>query len=97
MIPRNETKTTRSIDYGNRVITNGMKITSSVVWDNPNQTNTWGVWNQECLDKNYAISLAESLNMNYVLKLVFESKDNMNTRYVASDYETYDEFSEYAD
>ena len=93
---RNTTVTYRSIDNGSHLITRGLKITSSIVWDNPNTSEDQATYYHEYSTKRSAVNTAELMGHRYVLRLIFESSthDLTTVRYVASDGSNYDEAHE---
>ena len=97
---RNRTVTYRSLDNGSHLVTRGLKITSSIVWDNPNfsedESKTLQTYYHEYSTKRSAVNTADLMGHRYVLKLVFESSahDLTTVRYVGSDGTTYDQAKE---
>ena len=74
-----------------------LRITSSIVWDNPNfsedEGKTLQTYYHEYSTKRSAVNTADLMGHRYVLKVVFES-ENTQVRYVASDGNTYDQAKE---
>ena len=80
-----------------------LRITSSIVWDNPNfsedEGKTLQTYYHEYFTKRSAVNTADLMGHRYVLKVVFEAKyvsgdEATHIRYVASDGNTYDQAKE---
>ena len=87
----NKVTTFRELDpsRGDKTLTLG--ITSTIVWENPNPSGS--TYYHEYSTKKSAISTADLMGHQYVLKLVFESSSFGTdvVRYLATDGRSYDE------